>query len=636
MMELIPETARILVALVVMLWLPGQTLIMVSRTGSVWPGLQQPVVAVGLSIACYPVLFYGLRWVALPISWLPLISWLGFAGCALWLGWAQRQRRTGQKWSTLEWIALGVIGLTLFTRFWIPTQWAYPAWSDSLHHVLLTQLTHDQGRLPHSLDPYFPVSVDMYHLGLYALSATLQWLAQVPAHTALFWMAQALNGLGGLGVYLLLARCVGQVGGLIGLLVVGIFSFQPAFYVNWGRFTQVASQALLLIAWVMTLVTLQAFARSAVEPTTSSRSQRFAFVCFSALLTAGVFLLHFRVAAFYLPALALVLLAAFWRYRSPGQWRALLIGTISIGLLSLLLIIPTLWAAIRTYLATLNFTADVAASDPATRAQSVQAYYAFPWDSFFTLGAPSWLWLLAGGATLIGLWRRQPLTLFALVWMILLVLEGLTYLTGISWLMFTNLGAILILLYLPLGLLIGVGAQQLIQQWPSLQHGWLARGLLGGLLLVSLPSASQRMQEIEPYRFFVTDADVQAMAWINANLPEDAQFAVNTEFWLPNVPHGTDAGYWLPYFTNRTTTAGVMIMGGEYLRQVAAWSTAAEALEEDLTAVQNLRAAGVDYIYIGARGDFAGPGLQLEQLRQSPELTLLYEHDGVAILQINP
>jgi hypothetical protein len=80
----------------------------------------------------------------------------------------------------------------------------------------------------------------------------------------------------------------------------------------------------------------------------------------------------------------------------------------------------------------------------------------------------------------------------------------------------------------------------------------------------------------------------------------------------------------------------VMIMGGEYLRQVAAWSTAAEALEEDLTAVQNLRAAGIDYIYIGARGDFAGPGLQLEQLRQSPELTLLYEHDGVAILQINP
>ncbi len=636
-MELLPVTARILVALVVMLWLPGQTLLTVSRTSSVWPGLQQPIVAVGLSIALYPVLFYGLRWFALPAPFLPLILWISFAGCAIGLVWVQRQRRATPKWSALEWIALGGIGLTLFTRFWVPTQWAYPAWSDSVHHVLLTQLTHDQGRLPTSLAPYFPVNVDMYHLGLYALSATLQWLAQVPAHTALFWMAQALNGLCGLGIYLLLDRSVGRVGALIGLLTVGIFSFQPAFYVNWGRFTQVASQALLLIAWVMTFVTLQAFARAATATSTApARRQLIALLGFSALLTASVFLLHFRVAAFYLPALALGLIALFWRYRQRGQWRALLLGTVGIGLLSLLLILPTLWAALRTYLATLHFTADVAASDPATRAQSVQTYYAFPWDSLFTLGAPGWLWALAGGATIIGLWRRQPLTLFALLWLLLLLLEGLTYLTGISWLMFTNLGAILILVYLPLGLLIGVGAQQLVDQWPTLRRGWLARGLLGGLLLLSLPASYQRMQQIEPYRFFVTEADVQAMAWINANLPVDAHFAVNTEFWLPNVPHGTDAGYWLPYFTERATTTGVMIMGGDYLRQVAAWSTDVEALEDDLTAIQSLRAAGVDYIYIGARGDFAGPGLQLEQLRQSAELTLLYEHDGVAILQIEP
>ena len=114
---------------------------------------------------------------------------------------------------SLEWIALAVMGMTLFTRFWIIRDQPYPAWTDSLHHAILTQLTAEWGRLPATMEPYFPVSLGEYHLGLYALSGTVEMLARVPAHTALLWTAQALNGLCGLGVFLVLDRLSGRTRG---------------------------------------------------------------------------------------------------------------------------------------------------------------------------------------------------------------------------------------------------------------------------------------------------------------------------------------------------------------------------------------------------------------------------------------
>ena len=53
---------RLLLVLGGMLILPGWALLAVSRTWRQWHGLQRWIVAAGLSIAFYPVLFYGLRW----------------------------------------------------------------------------------------------------------------------------------------------------------------------------------------------------------------------------------------------------------------------------------------------------------------------------------------------------------------------------------------------------------------------------------------------------------------------------------------------------------------------------------------------------------------------------------------------
>ena len=53
-------------------------------------------------------------------------------------------------------------------------------WDERLR-PLLTLLTATAGRLPYDMEPYFPVPLGQYHLGLYALSGTLEMLSGAPA-----------------------------------------------------------------------------------------------------------------------------------------------------------------------------------------------------------------------------------------------------------------------------------------------------------------------------------------------------------------------------------------------------------------------------------------------------------------------
>jgi hypothetical protein len=129
------------------------------------------------------------------------------------------------------------------------------------------------------------------------------------------------------------------------------------------------------------------------------------------------------------------------------------------------------------------------------------------------------------------------------------------------------------------------------------------------------------------------------MTWIRQNTPEDAVFAVNTHFWLPGAPHGTDAGYWIPYFTGRRMTAGVMLLSlGEqaYANRVIEASRAVERLETDNASLETLHEMGVDYVYVGKKGDFSGLGLDPARLAAARNASIEYEDGGVFILQIEP
>lgn len=624
-----PGPLSIALALSVMLTLPGWAFLALSGLWRRYPGLQSWCLAIGLSAAGYPALLYGLRAVAPEARITPAVVAIALGACGLIAAWRLRHTwREALRLAPLEWLAVAVIGLTLATRLWVIVGEPFPAWSDSLHHALITRLTAAQGRLPASLAPDLPIPLGQYHLGLYALSATLVWLSGAAAHTALLVIAQVLNGLCGLGVYLVLDRQVGRAGAIVGLIVVGLLAHQPAWYVNWGRFTQVASQTLLPIAWAATGAALQCWR----DPQTP-RADRLWATAGAALLSSAVALLHFRVAAFYLPLVGLTLLAELWRARAAGRLAATLGGGALLGLATLALVSPALWEALWIYL---NPAPPLLSPTGQAAEAAIQSYFSIPLAAVPLLSAEPWLLALAGLALLAGLAVRSRLTIVVALWAAALVGSGLLYLSGIWRLAFVNLSGVLIVAYLPISLLIGGGVGELLHRSEA-RWRWARAAVLTLACVAGLAAAPTRAQAIEPYRYFVTPADVRAMAWIAANTPPAARFAVNTTFWLPLAPHGTDGGYWIGYFTGRPTTAGVMINNlgpPAYLAEVVARSTAVEQLEHDPAAVAVLRAAGVSYIYIGPRGDFSGPGLNAAQLGQNPALELVYAQDGVSIFRM--
>jgi len=632
----VPTTAATLVlTMVALFFLPGSAWLVVSKTWPRWPGLQRYFVAIGLSIASYPVLFYATRFL-LPEAKLGPWSVGALLLLALIItGWGiRKQHAFSLRLSDLEWAAVAILGLTFISRFWIVYTHPYPAWSDSLHHTLLTQLTAENGRLPSTLEPYFPNVLAMYHLGLYALSGTVAMLAQAPAHTALLWTAQFLNGLCGIGIYLALDRYAGRRGAVLGLAVAGLFSAHPALWVNWGRFTQLSSQVIFLFAWVFTLESV--FPPATLTTQTDQPLQPSRWLLFFAVLsTAALFFFHFRVAIFYFLLLFVTLIVAFWRTNTRSQRLAFIKRLTAVGVASLVVVLPVLWGAAQLYLA--RQTAPRSPIRPEVAQQFRQNYYLFPVSTIPYLAAPIWLLAIGGVATVMGFMRRNRLVIISLIWIVLLTILGNLYLLDIPILNITNLGAILIMFYLPLSLIVGAAVEEGWSWIPPALQKWARQVFILAILAAALPAAAARATTLEPYRYFITPQDVAAMAWIQDNLPLEAKFAINTYFWLPLFAHGTDAGYWIPYFTRRQIVTSSMLTDGlspTYLQHILAQSEASEALETDLNALDELYELGVEYIYIGARGDFSGPGLQRDFLLLSDWVELLYENEGVVILRI--
>jgi hypothetical protein len=268
--------------------------------------------------------------------------------------------------------------------------------------------------------------------------------------------------------------------------------------------------------------------------------------------------------------------------------------------------------------------------------ETLQRYYEFPLSTVPYLVARTWLLTLGGLSAVLGVIRQNKLVVAALAWILALYLLGKAYVLSVPLISITNLGAVLILLYLPIGLVVGSAAEEVVRvcqpHWRGAANAAVALAVIGGVAV-----SPARAEDLEPHRYFVTPEDMAAMEWIKKHTPLDALFAVNTYFWLPRAPHGADAGYWIPYFTGRQTTAGAMLLSlaePQYVNRLVAMSQAVERLEVDNAALEQLRMMGVDYVYIGQRGDFSGPGLQIDQLSQARSTRVLYEDGGVSVLKI--
>ena len=349
---------------------------------------------------------------------------------------------------------------------------------------------------------------------------------------------------------------------------------------------------------------------------------------------------HFRVAAFYIPLLVIALVWELWKARGEKRVVPVLLGILVVGAAALVVVTPALWEALRIYVSERLAFIDVeVAAGAEETARTVQLYYEFDWRSVPILAARPWLLILGACSAGIALLRRNRLAIACLVWIVSLYLIGSAYRLGVPLLSVTNMGAILIMLYLPIGMIVGSAAEEALRLLGPRGRERAVRSVVALVLIAGFVGSHSRVTDIEPFRYFVTPEDVLAMDWIRANTPADALFAVNTFFWLPRAPHGTDAGCWIPYFTGRQTTVGVMLFhlaAEQYASRIIEVSRAVERLEADDVSLTDLLALGVDYVYVGQRGDFSGSGLNAAKLSQAEGVDLVYQNGGASILQIRP
>jgi hypothetical protein len=519
-----------------------------------------------------------------------------------------------------------VFALSLVVRLLMIRGMPYPAWSDSYHHTIISQMIVEGGVIPQSYRPYLPIEPFAYHFGFHSTVAFFHWVTGMSLPQAVLVVGQVLNALAALSVYLLTQYLTkDRWAALVSALIAGLLSVMPAYYVNWGRYPQLGGQVIFPVAAVLT-----------VECLGTARLD-YKRLILTVLAAVGLLLTHYRVLLFYGLFVVVTLFCQSWSYRREPRkvvtpWlRALLLAA-----LSLVIVAPWL-----TLLAS-EFAAKIQQA-PAHGFQLDPAYNLVSWDIITSMGLPPFLLIMAVLGALWGFWRRDKYAITVAVWTVSLFALANPHVLGLPGTGLVNNGTVVMALYIPGSVLGGFFLSYLgkavAPAWGRrLSPGWLERwfsyGLAVAVILVSLWGAANTLQLLTPEKFFVTKSDLKAMAWICDNIAEDARFAINTEFWLSYAAIGTDAGYWIPFLTGRQTTLPPMLYSEgtyDYIDEVNALARATVELSESDGALSTLEENGVTHIYIGQRGGCLRP----QRLLASPNYEAVYHQDGVWVFEVS-
>ncbi len=554
---------------------------------------------------------------------------------------------------------------------------------DSYHHTLMAQLVVENRGIFHSWQPYAPLATFTYHFGFHANAAFVHYVGGLDVVQSVIWSGQILNAIVvPLAFALALALGASRWAGVWAALIAGFVSNLPAFFVNWGRYTQLTGQIVLVVVvvcWVALAETTDDGRRTTDDgrrTTDDGRAmndqiavnkrwwsvvggrwsgQPWRLIVLTAFVTAAMMLTHYLVgvlaAAFvasYL--LTLVLARRSWHVAGRLALRAGLAGG-----LALLLAAPWLLNVLRGHLLRNAAGMVGGGSGRAVIAQlsalePVVPKYA---GGYVLLGA------LLG--LLVACWRRDWRMALPAVWCALLVLIVVPYVVGLPGAgvvdTLTGLGT----LYLPTALLAGY-ALAAAQSWGGALLGRLrapgaiGSALVGALLLAVVAlNAGWQARIVGGETALVVDADLAAIAWIRENTPPEARFLVNSfPAYGGTLAAGSDAGWWLPLLAGRWASLPPLTYGSEqgeqpsYQRGVNALVmklrghplSDAAPVSVDLTRPVALKALAdnrFDYVYSGVHpypGPAAADRFDTARLRASPLFRLVYDRDGVEIFQI--
>jgi hypothetical protein len=604
----------------------------------------------GVSLAMAPVALLALDLLGLRAGTAGVLVILGLSAAVV--AW-----RRGPRWRErlaeldLPLLALAVTMLLVVgVRLWVVRGINVGFWGDSYQHTMMTQLILDHGGLFDSWEPYAPLQSFTYHFGLHSALAVFQWatgwLTGNPTPRTVALVGQFLNALAALALYPLAVRLSrgDRWVGVGAVLIAGLLTPMPMFYVNWGRYTQLAGQILLPAALWFTMEAMESRRR---DP----RRQALAVVA-----AAGLALTHYFVLAFYVtflipyvgawllgcwqegkaslpqgapagPAVSppdaalqgLALKSGRLKYWAEGPWRLLIIGTCAC-----LLCLPWFLRLLEGLLPSI-LTGFIQGTPPEEFIRQENMFY--PLAQF----VPHYVAILAGIGGLWALVRRQQVAIL-LLWVGFQFLLSNPHWVRLPGTAVVNNFTVELSLYIPAAILASYTIVTLLRAaWRHAPHASPAVTMLSAALFVAaaVVGVYQRKDVIDPHFQLVTPADEAALAWVQHNTPEDALFLANSFFaYGGTLIVGSDAGWWLPLLAGRQNTVPPLNYGGEagpdpgYGQRI---NDRARYLEEhrldNPETVRYLRQQGISHVFVGEKG---GPLLDRSGLLASPWYRLLY------------
>ena len=585
----------------------------------------------------------------LPLGWL----WLGLLGgrigapllcialgaAALIALFRYRQSRRFPRINRETMILAGIVLLALAVRLLAIRDLVLPNWVDSPQHWLISRIMADSGRVPKDYRPWMPVDVYWYHFGFHALAALIGQLVDTSLAKILLVGGQVLNALAPLSVYSGVVLLTGRRRtGLAAAFFVGLLSLFPAYFVTWGRYTQLTGMLILplIIAVAYRLFHMRSWKRT------------IGIGLWLGMALGGLFLVHARVwvyAIVWLPVAVLATTPSTNRMRSAG---VLLI----VVCLAVALSMPW-WVQVGRHLLLPMMSVIDVRGDPGD-------YNAIPWD-YVTFGWER-VWLVMAGmglawALLQLVSRRagQGRTTFCNSQHIITNAEGAIPVALLGgWVIFlfllinanrigaptfglVNNNTLFISLYLPVGILLG----WLVDGWYQLAVGRAATRIAAQAVLAAaavwcgLYGVRQQVGVVNPETVLVRPDDIEVLEWAAHHLPADSLVAVNAWLWLePENWAGSDAGYWFLPLAGRQSTMPPIgySLDVDYRNRVNGFNQQLTKIEswDDSGTLALLQERGVTHLFIGERGGEMRP----EELITSPFLELLHSNGAAWVFKV--
>jgi hypothetical protein len=642
--------------------LPGWGLFSLFWQG--WAKLTWPYklgLSAGLSLAVYPLLLVWTDTIGLHLgafyAWFPPVAGLGMI---LWhnrkhlnahsIGRSLAQNipnKRGQWVSALPpFVFILILALIFLTRFWAIRSLEGPLWADSVQHTAIAQLILDNGGLFRSWLPYTPYQTLTVQFGFPAFAAVLGWITGFSGDKATLLVGPIINGLAVLTLYPLAVRIAkgNHWAGIGAILVAGLISRMPAFYVNWGRDAQLAGQAVLPVALWLAWEALSPSTDSLL-PRKSAVVERSSTVVLAAVALAGMILSYYRM-PFYYAAFILALLIGWgipaWRL-NKFEWMRKYGLLLVIAVLAGLLFLPWGLRMVGS-----NLAGDVQAGISKGSPLNVVRSEMLAWkDTFFFV--PKALAIMALVGLIWGLARKNWMVAAQGLWFILLaaVIPGrLIHLPAANMM---QTFAIIIALYIPVAMVVGWIAAEIA----GAGKGWIRQGLVGiSLSLLAVYFAAGQRTIVQPMVYtYITRPDTIAMAWIKENIPTDAFFFVEGVMYKDTSIIGSDAGWWIPLLTRRQNTMPpqyalyneVPIQTGYTERMIDLLKSTQTASPVSTDFVGMLCSEGITHVYIGQQHGQAalkmlGSAAMFSEVPflNSPYYKQVYHQDQVYIFELSP